>query len=843
MRLMKNTRAMSIILALISVVLFNQLLLARAQDAPQTATNRSPQGLPFLALTLQELSNPFSVVCVAARVEDADFHVLAYYRYKFGARIGVIFATRGESGGDAVITSGENAPGITTTRDALKACNRIGADAYFLNLADFGYSKSPDEVLSRWGKEKADKRLVDAIRRLRADILITPHSGQIGDGYQQAIGRLLREAFGAAADTNVATAPNSEVWQPRRLYLKTDFGDSDTFVNLFESNHLLGGSYAEIETLRHKAMPRIQQAEKSFYKLVVAASGEKPPFGTSFFEGLTLPENLAKSLAPRQVKGRPLAESLPARDALAQALIEALVEKRAEGSVETLRERYGADFFRVVRHVGLLERALALTLGINLELRLDDETIAQGETTAAELSFHNGSDQPLSLVFHTPESLSPLNGKISFRQSEVLTAPPFSRTVEQFRLESSLTTPLTLPHSKHLYDEQFYPAERLRLSTEPFGSSLAAYAEIRVGPVTIPLAALRKFDVAPPVELSVSPPFAFVRDWTEPREVELTVRARNRSRGASKGALWIVPLALTNDSYEPLRLSFAQEDEEVVIKVPLTLPIMKPPLSPDILIEFRKEQPASPEALAAVKIPVQTLDCTIADGLKVAYIGRRDSPLPPALALLVGEQTALTVEDIGSSQHGVSSGTKLNQSCADLSRFNTIVVDALAFSATPDLLAKNRCLLEYARRGGNLIILYQRHQFWDHLFNRSIFSPFPLALSDHHLIGENTPVKLLNSEHPLMQKPNAISEKDFDGWARNRALYLPKHWTTDYEALLEAADTGEESRKGLLLVSRYEAGFFVYTSLDLPQQLTLGNPGAYRLLANLLSLPKHWKTQ
>ena len=814
-----------------------------AQVYSKDLGEKNMHGLTALAQTLQELANPYSVVCFAAHLDDPDYNTLAYYRFKYGARIGIVFATRGESGAEAAEMLQDEKLGLARTRQALRICHTLGADAYFLNLRDFGIAKSADEVLTQWKKEEIEKKMVEAIRRLRPDVMITSHNGKSGDGYQQVISQMLHKAFTLAGNSQFITPTASDAWQARRFYINTDFGDSDTFINLFESNQLLGNDYSELELFNSLAKQRVQGMEKRYYKLVLSTVGEKPSYGASFFDGFTLPEKLAKSITPPLIKNRPLRETVIDRSSLMPVLIENLVEKRAEGSVESLRERYGTEFFRVVRYIELLERAITLVLGINCELHLPDKTIVQGEALSADLVFHNGSNQPLSMVFHSPETLSPLNNKVGFHKSEVRTVSPYSKVVEHLHYPTQTDIPLTIPHAKQLYSEQFFPASLLRLSQEPFGWKIVAYAEINLGPATLFLPAIQKYEVVAPVELSVTPSFAFVKDWSETRTVEVRVRVRNRTRGSLKGVLWVVSLALTNETYEPLHLRFAREDEEVALQLKLKLPIIKPPLSPDILIEFRGEKPASPEALAAVKIAVTTMDCRVGENLKVGYIAQPESSLPSALAVLNVENKGLRVEDLGLGQHGLRADLNPNRVCGDLSTFHSIIVDALAYSALPDLLDKNSCLLAYVQGGGNLIVLYQRPQFWDFIFNRSLFSPFPLALSGDHLTNERSLVKLLNTEHPLLIKPNLISENDFTDWSRNRAFFLPRHWTTDYVALLESAEAGEEMRKGLLLVARYEAGSFIYTSLDLPKQLTEGNPGAYRLLANMISLPKILKPQ
>jgi hypothetical protein len=97
-------------------------------------------------------------------------------------------------------------------------------------------------------------------------------------------------------------------------------------------------------------------------------------------------------------------------------------------------------------------------------------------------------------------------------------------------------------------------------------------------------------------------------------------------------------------------------------------------------------------------------------------------------------------------------------------------------------------------------------------------------------------VTVLTPEHPLFNEPNRIGASDFQGWVQERGLYFAHEWDERYEAPLEMADPGEEPKRGSLLMARYGEGLYVYNGLSLFRQLPAGVPGAFRLLANLLSL-------
>jgi hypothetical protein len=102
-------------------------------------------------------------------------------------------------------------------------------------------------------------------------------------------------------------------------------------------------------------------------------------------------------------------------------------------------------------------------------------------------------------------------------------------------------------------------------------------------------------------------------------------------------------------------------------------------------------------------------------------------------------------------------------------------------------------------------------------------------------------VKILDPTHPLMTVPNRITEKDFEGWVANRAVFASE-WAAEYTPLLESGGAGEE-KKGGLLAARTGSGSFIYVGYDLGRQLLAPHAGAYRLFANLVSLSKTMKDQ
>jgi LmbE family N-acetylglucosaminyl deacetylase len=805
------------------------------------------RGLVALDQSLREITNPFTVLCIAARPGDEDDGSLAYIRKKLGARAVILYATRGE--GEDSPTRGElnEELGAVHTREAIEAARVAGADLFFLNLRDGGFSKSADEALSAWGHDEALRRMVRAIRALRADVIITNHRARSGEGVQQAVARLAFEAFKAAGDTKLAPEAGSEVWQARRLFEATDQAGADVTINLDEYDRVRGRSYAQIGLAAHQRFVSraadfdrlTPERETSYYKLIASAPSEKIRSGAGLLDGLTLPENVARSIAQPRVGDTGVVEAIAAGERLIDALQEKLIEKRAEGTVDDLHNRYGAEFVRVVRFTTALERALALALGLRLEVSLSDSVAVPGQKLVVRSVLHNGSARAFPVVFSAPERLPASERNPTYKDSDVIGLGPGNVASQEFEYEIVKGASLTLPHAGRLYDEEYYaigsslPGAQ---PAEPFGDRFVVSVDVGLGPVNIRVAALTRFDIAPPIEISTIP-FVLIKDWSTPRDIEFPVRVRNRTPGALAGALWVVPLALTDEKYEPVHISFAHKDQEVSIKLKLHLPILKPPLAPDVLIEFRREKPAAPDPFGSARIAIKLADFTVAGTPKVGYVRGVDNWLSLALTEFGVDHSEVKLEEIESIEPG-NSAAPAREGCGDLARFDTIVVDVNAYLAQPGLTPRNRCLLRYVQQGGNLVVLGQQPDDWNLVLSNTQLAPYPIKLSRDRIANESAGVKILDTDHPLVSKPNRIASNDFDGWLVDRAVNVPREWSSEYTPLLESSDAGEEPSRGSLLVARYGEGAYIYTSLAWRRQLLAGNAGAYRVMANLLSVTR-----
>ena len=217
------------------------------------------------------------------------------------------------------------------------------------------------------------------------------------------------------------------------------------------------------------------------------------------------------------------------------------------------------------------------------------------------------------------------------------------------------------------------------------------------------------------------------------------------------------------------------------------------------------------------KADVKLVDLQTAP-VRVGYIRGSGDRVPDAIG-----QLGLDVAEI--DEQALASG--------DLGIYDTIVVGIRAYQVRPDLVANNQRLLDFAKNGGTLIVQYQLTP----TYARRNLTPFP-ADTGPRVSDENAPVTIVEPTHPIFNFPNKITQDDFVGWVQERNLYNFSTMDPKYVGLLESHDAGEAENKGGLVIADIGKGKYIYCSYSLFRQLPSGVPGAYRLLANMLSLPK-----
>jgi hypothetical protein len=220
---------------------------------------------------------------------------------------------------------------------------------------------------------------------------------------------------------------------------------------------------------------------------------------------------------------------------------------------------------------------------------------------------------------------------------------------------------------------------------------------------------------------------------------------------------------------------------------------------------------------------LSVLDVDLPRGLKVGYV------------MGVGDYGGFATEQLGAT---VTYLEEEDLSRGNLDQFDVIIVGVRAYLVREDLIENNRRLLEYVRRGGHMVVQYNKYEFL-----REQFAPYPVRINRPHdrVTVEESPVKILQPGHQLFNRPNRIIEADWTNWVQERGLYFLGEWDSRFVPLLELQDPwsyNNSPKRGALVLSEYGKGTYVYTGLAFFRQLPAGVPGAYRLWANLISFGK-----
>jgi LmbE family N-acetylglucosaminyl deacetylase len=214
------------------------------------------------------------------------------------------------------------------------------------------------------------------------------------------------------------------------------------------------------------------------------------------------------------------------------------------------------------------------------------------------------------------------------------------------------------------------------------------------------------------------------------------------------------------------------------------------------------------------------VDVKSAPGLRVGFVPGTGDDIPQALENLGVDATTLSGDVLATGQ---------------LSQFDAIILGVRAYSVRNDLRAVNARLLNYVKEGGVLIVQYNLQTFDDG------YAPYKISLgsSAQKVVDENSAVEFLSQSHPALTWPNKITPDDFKDWEEERGHGFMESWSKEFVPLFETHDPEQPPQKGGLLVAKYGKGFYIYDAFALYRQLPAGVPGAYRILANLVSLKKN----
>jgi LmbE family N-acetylglucosaminyl deacetylase len=819
---------------LLTALAFSLIISAPRAQQPAATTQQSSDDRIALYQALLDLTNPWTVMCVAAHPDDEDGTSLIVMRRKYGAHTVSLFSTFGEGGQNAIGPELYEELGAIRARETMAAAEIQGSEPHFLGLKDFGYSKSPEETFQKWGHEEALRRMVLEIRKLRPDVIITNHSVTNNDhGHHQATARLVLEAFDAAADPSRFPEQLKDgvtTWQVQRLFVRVrgqnpdrqGGGDQMVTVDPNERDPVRGTVFAEQAlaalqkhatqgpwpktfaefTARFRAFTGQSGATGQMplirYRLAREAkgAGALTSDAKSFFDGLQLSQEEAEIIKAPTINGKPLTESVGQR----QQIVDALDQEWKRLINHLMKQTFGLA--RVHDRASLYYQRLYLAIlsanGVSARL-VGPDVLVPGRMAKFSLVVSNNGASAVNL--HEKEAAGAPQEEATEGMfmpccegvSGIETLAPGKSKIIEVQYEVPAGTRITVPNSLHLDENSFgtYVTTSVALKIgQFFDFAVAASKVVSIG---------RAIDID-----KVIPAPLILTPQTADNPVTFTVRVVNNQTEPVKATL--------SAQGQKIDLDLAsQATKEVAFRVP-KISVQQSELA------FTLRGSAAESLI----VPVAFANAKVAENLKVGYVRGFDFSLPNALDALGVESKELRVDEVKTS---------------DLSKYTSIMVDNRVYESQPDLIAVNQKLLEYANAGGNLIVFYHKSDEWnpDPRRKRPQLAPYKLILGNERITDENAPVTFLEPEHPLLNAPNKLNQDDFKDWIQERGLYYPRDWDPQFHALLQSNDPGEAPLKGGLLIADYGSGHYIYTSMVWYRQLRAGVPGAYRMLANMIS--------
>ncbi|MBY0492953.1 MAG: PIG-L family deacetylase [Cyanobacteria bacterium] len=221
-------------------------------------------------------------------------------------------------------------------------------------------------------------------------------------------------------------------------------------------------------------------------------------------------------------------------------------------------------------------------------------------------------------------------------------------------------------------------------------------------------------------------------------------------------------------------------------------------------------------------IAVKALDVSVTPNLTVGYVMGVGDEVPAALEQLGVKLTMITPDELA---------------WGDLSKYRVIMTGVRAYERRNDLRAYNQRLIDYAKAGGTVIVQYNKFEF-----NDAQYGPYPARVGRERVTDENAEMQLVDPAHPVFNTPNKIGRADWANWVQERGLYFLDQAGRDpqYKDLIEFTEPfpyNQGTKVGALVEAQVGKGRWIYIGLGLWRQLPAGTDGAYRLMANLLSLP------
>jgi len=795
---------------------------------------------------IHKLNTVGSVLYIAAHPDDENTRLLAYLANERKFRTGYLSLTRGDGGQNLIGKEQGELLGLIRTQELLAARRTDGAEQFFTRANDFGYSKNPEETFAIWNKDSILADVVYTIRKFRPDLIICrfPTTGEGGHGHHTASAILALEAFDLAGDPTKYPEQLKyvQVWQPKRIFWNTfNFGTTNTTapnqlkIDVGAYNPLLGKGYGEIAAesrSMHKSQgfgsARQRGSNIEYFKLLKGDSVK-----TDLFEGINtswnrLPGNqtLIKLLKTCIEEYQPLS---PEKSVKILGKIYTELQKLSDTNPDT-------KYWKMIK-LKEVEKLMLACSGLWLEAFASEFMAIPGQEIHMTVQASNRNKMPvklkgMSFLGQTDTSTDfelKTNELYSFKHNEKLAetsaySNPYWLNEKHpggiYRVNNPLWigVPENEPSTKVYFD---IIMAGISMKIERY--VLYKYTDPVKGEIYRPL------EILPPATVNIAEK-VFVFTDANPKTIRLTLKANMANVSgvlqlqASNG--WSIQIPQAN-------FKLLNKGDEITIDAIVTAgpQAHDGQLQASLVIDnktynkgiLRIEYDHIPYQfiLSDAEAGLVNIDLKKA-GLNIGYIPGAGDDVPASLKQIGYHVTLLTDELLASE---------------DLSKYDAIVTGVRAYNTNERLQVMHTRLMEYVKQGGNLVVQYNTNSRVGPLQTK--IGPYPFTISRDRVTNELAEVKFRNAAHPVLNAPNKISSKDFDGWIQERGIYFATELDSNYTTIFSMNDPNEKTSEGSLIIAVYGKGNFVYTGLAFFRELPAGIPGAYRLFVNILSLPEH----
>lgn len=780
-------------------------------DQTRIAQDRARPRLMELWWALRPLTSVIRFMQTGAHPDDEISGMLAALAFRDGINISYACSTRGEGGQNDIGMEAGSDLGALRTREMERACDILGMRMYWHSthpedtITDFGFSKSGEETLGRWGRNRTMIRFVDIIRTEKPDIICPTFLDVPGQhGHHRAMTEAAHSVMAAAADPSQQT--NLPPWQVKKLYLPAWSGAGQAYDDdLPPPPATLTVKGTDREPMTGWNWNRIGQQSRAYHRTQGMGRWERAGTGADWPLHLAEthveePDEMIWSGLPKTVGD--LAK-LPGGDAIADALqsaqsaIEAAVAgfpefdavadhaARAAKHIQTALKTCPTELSHDVRHrleakLVQLGHVLRLALGVEARARTSEAFVETGASVGVMAEIDRGAAEALDAALDLPEGWALVGSEINITTSSATTDP-----------------------YRAFYDPIAPDAPRLGMSVSYRGTKINAHVAFETEPVVLPRE-----------RVTLTPSAGILNTRVSLRTVELSISD-------------LAPTNADIDLALPDGWSAQRTDSGFAVTAPSDVApghylvearVNGKPAETVQLIEHDHVDPTARARPAAATIGV--FDIALPQA-KLGYIGAGNDRVGEWLSAVGLDVTPLTQDHLASE--------------ASLATFDSIVVGIFAMRFRPGLVGAMPALHRWTQAGGTLVTLY--HRPWDN-WDPDAIPPKRIEIGQPSLrwrvTDEKAPVSHLN-DHPILTAPNAIGPADWKGWVKERGLYFAKDWHAAYTPLLSMSDPGEDPLTGSLLVADIGAGRHVHTSLILHHQMENLVPGAFRLMVNLVA--------